>query len=93
MSDLTAEEQANVRVALRFLRARFGVWATVAKALRVNRRHVSRMMYGRTVTASVAMRTARLCNVPVDDVLSGRFPDKNVCPHCGQTIVTMEMAA
>lgn len=36
MSDLTSQEQVNVRTALRFLRARRGGWVPVAKVLRLD---------------------------------------------------------
>lgn len=83
MSDLTSEEQTHVRAALRFLRARCGGWRNVCKALRVAKSSMARITGGGTVTASVAVRVARLVKVGVDDVLTGRFPPPGTCPHCG----------
>jgi hypothetical protein len=84
VSDLTAKEQDNVRVALRFLRARCGTWATLAKALCAERLGLARVAAGRyAASASLAVRVARLAKVGVDDVLTGRFPPPGICPHCG----------
>jgi hypothetical protein len=81
--DLTTKEQAHVRTAIRFLRVRTGTWDTLAKAMRLRRRTIQDAVYGGTVSASVAFRTARLAGVPVDDVLAGRFPPEGTCPMCG----------
>ena len=86
MSDLTPKEQANVRVALRYLRARAGGWTALARVL-----HSAPKTLGATAsdrnfrppTASMALRIARLAQVGVDDVLAGRFPELGVCAHCG----------
>jgi hypothetical protein len=75
-SDLTAAEQANVKTALAFLRARC-VLRPLAKALRVSPKTL-RMV----PSPAVAFRVARLAAVGVDDVLAGRFPLPG-CAHCG----------
>lgn len=85
MTDLTTEEQAHVRAALRFLRARCGGWMPLAKAIRSTDRGLRKLMAGATVTASIAMRVARLADQPVSDVLGGAYPPVGTCPHCGQT--------
>lgn len=77
MSDLTAKEQANVRTAIAFLRARTGAMP-LAKALRF-----SRATLQRTAGPVMAFRVARLAGVPVDDVLTGKYPPPGVCAHCG----------
>jgi hypothetical protein len=83
-SDLTVEEQGHVRKALRFLRARCGDWGSVAKALRFGCSTVASAAGGhRAISASMAMRVARLSGVNVDEVLSGRFPPPGTCPYCG----------
>lgn len=87
MTDLTTEEQANVRTALRFLRVRAGGWEPVARALHFDPSLLGKVTSGRTVTASMAVRVARLAHVGVDDVLTGRYPNPNACPHCGQVSV------
>lgn len=84
MSDLTADEQKNVRAALRFLHLRCGTWATVAKALRLGESSVANIVIGRkVVTPNVTFRVARFVKVGVDDLLAGRFPPPGTCPHCG----------
>lgn len=83
MSDLTPEEQINVRTALKFLRARSGGWEPLAKVLGFKPLTLSNVVGGRTVSASLAVRVARLADVPVDDVLAGRYPGEGTCPYCG----------
>lgn len=83
MSDLTSDEQKNVRTALRFLRTRCGGWDAVAKALRFKKCTIAHTLNGRTVSASLAIRLARFAGVSVDDVLCGRYPAPGTCPYCG----------
>ena len=80
MSDLTKEEQANVRKALQFLRARCGGWKAVAKVLHFRRETVGRA----SISASMAIRVARFAGVGVDELLTGKFPPAGTCPYCGQ---------
>lgn len=80
-SDLTADEQKNVRAALRFLRARCGGWKPVAKVLRTH--PLSLSLRDRPISASLAFRVARLAGIGVDDVLAGKYPPAGTCPHCG----------
>jgi hypothetical protein len=77
VSDLTTKEQANVRAALAFLKARYGV-KPLAKVLRVDRTTLNA-----PASPTTAFRVARLAGVPVDDVLRGSYPPPDVCPHCG----------
>jgi hypothetical protein len=84
ISDLTSQEQAHVRTALRFLRARCGSWAVVGRTLRFGDSTVQAVVTGqRLVTPTLAFRVARLAKVSVDDVLTGRFPAPGTCPYCG----------
>ena len=85
MSDLTKTEQANVRGALRVLRARHGA-DNLAKLLRAGREMVRKVLLGAEPGASLAVRVARLASVGVDDVLAGRFPPPGVCRHCGHDV-------
>lgn len=78
MSDLSAKEQANVRTAVMFLRARCGGAKPLAKALRV-----SKPTLWRPASVLLAFRVARLASVPVDDVLTGKYPPPGTCAHCG----------
>src|SRR5579872_1108730 len=82
--DLTTEEQVSVRAALKHLRAGHG-WPALARGLRYEVKTLKEVAYGRLVTASVAVRLARFAGVPVDDVLTGRYPP--TCPHCRQKIL------
>jgi hypothetical protein len=82
-SDLTKEEQARVRTALRFLRIRFEGWGPLGKALRVRQDSLGVVGRGGAVTASMAFRVARLVKVGIDDLLAGAYPHPNACPHCG----------
>lgn len=85
MTDLTDKEQAHVRTALLFLRRRFGGWASLARALGFQYDTVEKVANarGRSVTASMALRVARLIDTPVDDLLAGRWLPGRTCPHCG----------
>lgn len=82
-ADLTKEEEARVRAALRFLRTRVGGWAPLAKSLGFKQVTLTHVANGQTVSASLAFRIARFVKVPVDDLLAGRFPAPGACPHCG----------
>jgi hypothetical protein len=82
-SDLSGQEQAHVRTALRFLRARCGGWEPLAKVLRFKRTTLSKLGGKCAVGPTVAFRVARLAGVGVDDLLAGRFPAPGTCPHCG----------
>lgn len=81
--DLSVEEQANIRAALRFLGARVGGMPQLAKRLRVNDGSLYAVAGRRKATASLAVRLAKFAGVPVDDVICGRFPPPGACPHCG----------
>jgi hypothetical protein len=84
VGDLTTQEQTNIRTALKFLRGRFGTWELVAKALRFGDSTVGNVIHGHNAASVVvAFRIARLVKVPVDDVISGKFPAPGTCPHCG----------
>ena len=81
--DLTAAEQAHVRAALRFLRARCGGGEPLARALRFKARFLAKVGAGRVASASMAVRVARLAQVGVDELLGGKYPPPGTCPHCG----------
>lgn len=82
---LTAEEQANVRAALLYLRDRLGGWRKLAVAMGVTYDAISRRnKRGRTVSAAWAIRAARLLRAPVEDVLAGKWPPLWTCPTCGR---------
>ncbi|HEY3821579.1 MAG TPA: hypothetical protein VGL81_30640 [Polyangiaceae bacterium] len=82
--DLTPEEAARVRAAIRFLRVRTGRLDVLAKALRFERATLRRVLAGNDpVTATMVLRVARLAGVGLDEVLGGTYPPAGVCPHCG----------
>jgi hypothetical protein len=82
--DLTETEQANVRAALRFLRYRAGGWKAMAPVLGFKKKTLTNVSEGRAVSANMAFRVARLAGVPVDDLLTGKFPLPGACAHCGR---------
>lgn len=85
MDRLDAEEQENVRVALRALRVRYGALPIVAKAMGIPAKTLQRIYAGkRRVQPGAAIAVARLAKVPVDDVLTGAFPTAGSCPMCGR---------
>jgi hypothetical protein len=81
---LTEQEQANVRRAIRYLRARLGTWVAVARAVRIKRATVRRVRDGGRVRPYVAGRVARAASVSIADLTAGKYPDAEICPHCGQ---------
>lgn len=85
--DLTTEEQQNIRAALRFLSAHLGSMDSLAKAIRGKAATLRNAASCRRPSAGLAVRLARFAEVPVDDVLNGRFPP--VCPTCGQRAIRM----
>jgi hypothetical protein len=83
-SDLTPEEYANVRRALRFLRTRLGGSVKLAAALKANVRTVDKACHARGKPgAALAIRAARAAGVTVEDVLLGAWPPPKMCPFCG----------
>jgi hypothetical protein len=86
-TELTAEEQARVRAALHYLRARCGgrSWAPLAKVLRLKADSLGKVAAGRRgVSAALTFRVARFAKVGVDEILTaGKFPPPGTCPRCG----------
>lgn len=83
MSDLTLTEQKNVRTAMRYLRRKMGTRAALAEALHFAYSTVKHAMDGTSgVSASMALRVARLADAPMDELLAGRFVP-GACPRCG----------
>jgi hypothetical protein len=83
-AELTPEERANLKRALRFLRVQVGSTVKLSAALHLTARTIDRGMGARPKgSALLAMRTARLVGVPLEDVLSGAWPGP-CCPHCGR---------
>lgn len=83
MSDLDLKEQNNVRATMAYLRGQMGGTTATAKALRFTVQTVNRVLKGTdAVTASMAIRVARLLDASVDDLLAGRYRP-GACPKCG----------
>ena len=83
---LSLEEQACARVALGVLRVRFGSLEKVATAMRINMETLRKAVKRGTVSAGVALDISRTAGVSFDDVITGRWPPKNSCPHCGHAL-------
>ncbi|HVV83177.1 MAG TPA: transposase [Kofleriaceae bacterium] len=82
---LAFKEQGNVRVAIRVLRLRCDGWEPLARALRLEADSLSKILRGgRDVTAALAFRVAKLAEVTVDELMTGRFVPAGTCPHCGK---------
>jgi len=80
------EQEERVRVALLFRRRRMGGWHKLSRALGMKHYTLweATKRRRRRPTAGVALHAARLAGVPVEDVLSGAWPDEGTCPHCGR---------
>jgi hypothetical protein len=81
MSDLTTKEEAACRTALGYLKAQLGTWESLGRALHAKPLVLGRVARGRPVSASLAIRIARVAGVGVDDLLGGKYPP--TCPYCG----------
>ena len=84
--ELTPEQEANLRIALAFMRRRCGSWERLAKALGMKHYTLwqAAVRKRRRPTAGLALRVARLAGAPVEDVLSGAWPANGTCPMCGR---------
>jgi hypothetical protein len=80
---LTAQEQAHVRLAIRYLRVRLGSWVAVARTVRIKRATVRRVRDGGRVRPYVAARVARAVSVRVEDLTRGKYLGPDPCPNCG----------
>lgn len=81
---LLPEEEARVRLALEVLRAHYGQWKDVARELKSNKRTLTKLLcFERRITATYALRVARLIGEPLGEILSGAFQGRHECPTCG----------
>lgn len=81
---LTPDEQDSVRAVFRLLRQRFGTWESLAKALGMCKRTLTKVMYrDKNVTTDMAFRVSRLVKAPLEDVIAGKWPAEGACPFCG----------
>lgn len=81
---LTESEQENGRCALRFLRFRAGGWKAMAIGLGFKKKTLTNVSEGDGVSVNMVFRIARMAGVSVEDVISGKFPPRGTCPHCGR---------
>jgi hypothetical protein len=71
--------------ALHFLRTRLGTWELLVKALGFQRSTLRNVKKGsKRVSVNMAYRASRFAGVPFDDVVTGKYPIKGMCPHCGR---------
>lgn len=84
MTDLDEKEQDHVRATLRYLHNQMGGWTPMSKALGFTPATLKHAAYlrGRSVSASMALRVARLIDVSIDDLLAGRHRP-GACSKCG----------
>ncbi len=88
MSDLDQKEQNHVRAALRFLQRRLGRWSAVSDAIGFSPKTIDGVVFAKkSVSASMALRVARLLGVMIDDLLVGKFLPPGACPNCGHVPV------
>jgi hypothetical protein len=84
--DLDGKEQKHVRIALRLLRAHAGAWDALARALRCHPKTLQKVLRQvLPVNAGLALRVARFIEMPVEDLLAGKYTPYGTCPHCGRT--------
>jgi len=82
--DFSHEEQAHLRNALFFCRARLGSWKRVAQVFHYETATIQQVATAvRNVTPTVALRMAKLLEKPLEELTSGRFPGGDACPRCG----------
>lgn len=64
---------------------RFGTNKLLRQALHCKKDSIQQLVMGKyAVSANMAFKVARLAAVPFDDVTSGRYRVKGMCPHCGR---------
>ena len=84
-SDLTPEEVANAKRAIRVLRTRLGGNVPLAETLGVNAKTLAlSLTKNRKPSVGLVLRAARLASVHLEDILSGAWPKAGSCPHCGR---------
>ena len=81
--DLTPAEAANVKVAIRVLRVRYGSLPKLAAAMGVNAKNLEHASgRQRKPSTGLALRVARLAGTHLEDLLAGRWPGSEMCPTC-----------
>lgn len=81
---LTPEESTNVLIALEYMVARVGGGQALAYRMGIDRTCVRRALKERpTPGAVIAWELSRVAQVPVEDIIAGKYPPPGSCPHCG----------
>lgn len=84
MKYLALNEQKAVRTTLMVFRARIGGWKPLAKLLGYEAESLGKVVTGRRgVTFDLALRLAYFLDMPVDDVIGGKYIPTATCPKCG----------
>lgn len=84
-SDLTEDEIANVKRAIRVLRSRFGSYAKLAEALRAKPATIKESVHRNgKPSVGLALRASRVAGVGIEELLSGTWPKPGSCPMCGR---------
>lgn len=85
-TDLTPNEQANVKRALRAMGQVFRSYARLARAMHAKHETVKDAAKARgRVTAGLALRLARVAQVSVETIVDGLFQPPGRCPYCGRS--------
>jgi hypothetical protein len=83
---LAPDERASTRAALLFLRTRHGGAKKLAFAMGTGLFALQRAYWSNgKPSAGLALRAAKLAGVAVEAILSGAWPPKGACPHCGRS--------
>lgn len=81
----TQDEAVNIRRAVRFLIKRYRSGQRLAAAIGTSSDSIYKVSQRRAfISPSVVFRIASVARVPVDDIVSGRWPPPSVCHFCGQ---------
>jgi hypothetical protein len=88
--ELNADEQLQVKRALRVLRVRFGGWEVLAAKLGCNVDTLQKAAGNGTgknaqPSAGLALRVAQAAAAPVEDMITGAWLKDIPCPLCGRT--------
>ena len=84
--DLSLVEQANVLALLRVVRVKLGGnnWRNVELALPIGHSTLAEILAGRAeVSTTIAFRVAKVRDVSLHHVLSGKAIPAGTCRHCG----------
>jgi len=82
---LTVDETAAVRRAFAWMRVRLGGYSALSVALGCHSGTLANLGSRRGKPGlMLALRLARLAEVPIEAILAGEWPNEGACPHCGR---------